>query len=235
MDRGYIDFERLYVFTLCPAFLRTPPRVRWDWLEGTVPFLLERGPVPIGGTYTVAVEETTLDGSLKQFIKRATANWVAALLEESGVVVVEQGARLAVRLASGTGESLRVQEDCERDHDFSAKGAPASRTEPGVASQGNVEELMQPKRGPGNLSDGTHRDALLKRRIKFVVEKGAMARLFKRGTHGQLQAELSRRLRPSAVAGLNSRGEFDQWLYDLIQSDCWEPYSRNGLAEDRWA
>lgn len=76
---------------------------------------------------------------------------------------------------------------------------------------------------------------LLRRRIKFVVEKGAMARLFKRGTHTQLQAELFRRLRPSAIADLNSREEFDRWLYPLIESDCWEPFSRNGLPEDRWA
>jgi len=62
-----------------------------------------------------------------------------------------------------------------------------------------------------------------------------MARLFKRGTHTQLQAELFRHLRPSGFADLNSREEFNRWLYALIESDCWEPFSRNGLPEDRWA
>ena len=253
---------------------RTPTRLRWEWLEGTVPFLRERGSAPIGGTYTVEAEADTLDAYLKHFINRATANWVAALLEESGVVVVEQGTRLTVRLAEGSDLPPGVSEDFDgdihvpadsaraprtepapaslgdaedsmaskgqhddygRDNEFSTKSVPAPKIEPGVTSQGDVENLMEAESGPVSFSDGAHRDALLKRRIKFVVEKGAMARLFKRGTHAQLQAELSRRLRPSAIAALNSRGEFDQWLYTLIQSDCWEPYSRNGLAEDRWA
>lgn len=74
-----------------------------------------------------------------------------------------------------------------------------------------------------------------KRRIKFVVEKGATARLFRRGRHSQLQAELFRRLRPSDIANLDSQEEFDRWLDGLIRNDCWEPYSRSGLAEDRWA
>ena len=40
-----------------------------------------------------------------------------------------------------------------------------------------------------------HRNALIRRRIKFVVEKGAMARLFKSGTNSELQEELFRNLK----------------------------------------
>ncbi len=45
-----------------------------------------------------------------------------------------------------------------------------------------------------------HQDALIRRRIKFVVEKGAMARLFRRGTSPALQNELFRRIRTSELA-----------------------------------
>lgn len=80
-----------------------------------------------------------------------------------------------------------------------------------------------------------HRDALIRRRIKFVVEKGAMARLFKAGTHGALQEELFRRLLPAQLARIQTRDEYDTWLLETVESSCWEPYSRNGLDEDRWA
>jgi len=80
-----------------------------------------------------------------------------------------------------------------------------------------------------------HRDALIRRRIKFVVEKGAMARLFKGGTHGALQGELFRRIRPTELARIQTRDEYDKWLLERIESSRWEPYSRNGLHEDRWA
>ena len=80
-----------------------------------------------------------------------------------------------------------------------------------------------------------HRDALIRRRIKFVVEKGAMARLFQAGTHTALQEEVFRRIVPTRLARIQTRDEYDEWLLKTVGSSCWKPYSRNGLREDRWA
>lgn len=80
-----------------------------------------------------------------------------------------------------------------------------------------------------------HREALIRRRIKFVVEKGAMARLFRAGTNAALQEELARRIRPEELSRIQTRDEYDSWLLATVESSCWEPYSRNGLDDDRWA
>jgi len=80
-----------------------------------------------------------------------------------------------------------------------------------------------------------HRQALIRRRIKFVVEKGAMARLFKGGTHGDLQNELFHRIKLQDLSLIRTREEYDEWLFKTIESPCWEPFSRNGLDDDLWA
>jgi hypothetical protein len=80
-----------------------------------------------------------------------------------------------------------------------------------------------------------HQQALIRRRIKFVVEKGAMARLFKGGTHGALQDELLHRIKPGDLSRIRTRDEYDEWLLKTVESPGWEPYSRNGLDDDRWA
>jgi hypothetical protein len=77
--------------------------------------------------------------------------------------------------------------------------------------------------------------ALVRRRIKFVVEKGAMARLFKAGTHADLQEELFRLLQPQTLVGLKTAEEFNDWLLRTVELSCWGKYSRNGLKIDRWA
>lgn len=70
----------------------------WAALEGIVPFLRERGSVDIGSKYDVEGLEGTLDGYLKKFMKRATAAWIAAALERSGVVEVLRARPMQVRL-----------------------------------------------------------------------------------------------------------------------------------------
>lgn len=80
-----------------------------------------------------------------------------------------------------------------------------------------------------------HQAALLRRRIKFVVEKGAMARLFKAGTTHHLQRELFQVLKPSAIVSHSSRKEYDNWITGRINKARWARCSRNGLREDRWA
>jgi len=84
------------------------------------------------------------------------------------------------------------------------------------------------------FTEKAHRDALLRRRIKFVVEKGAMARLFKGSTSHELQKEVFRQVRPEKIALIRSCEEYNSWLISLIKKDWWEPYSRNGLNQDRW-
>ena len=68
-----------------------------------------------------------------------------------------------------------------------------------------------------------HREALIRRRIKFVVEKGAMARLFKAGTNAALQEELALRIRPEELSRIQTRDEYDSWLLATVESSCWEP------------
>ncbi len=85
-----------------------------------------------------------------------------------------------------------------------------------------------------SFTENEHQAALLRRRVKFVVEKGSMARLFKTGRHSHLQNQICKRVRPSTVAAQTSRDEYDRWLLDLIRDDCWESYSRNGIEHDRW-
>ncbi len=62
-----------------------------------------------------------------------------------------------------------------------------------------------------------------------------MARLFQVGTSAELQEELFRRLRPSHLARITSRDEYDKWLTKVVELDCWENFSKNGLREDRCA
>lgn len=85
------------------------------------------------------------------------------------------------------------------------------------------------------FSHEAHCDALLKRRIKFVAEKGAMARLFKAGTTADLQYELFNSLKPIFITSHMTRKDYDAWLLGLIKNDRWSRYSRNGLREDRYA
>jgi hypothetical protein len=56
-----------------------------ECLEGTALFLAGRGWVEIGSRYDTISEAETLDGYLKGCIERATAGWVAAVLEKRRV------------------------------------------------------------------------------------------------------------------------------------------------------
>ncbi len=85
------------------------------------------------------------------------------------------------------------------------------------------------------LTKKQHTDAMLRRRIKFVAEKGAMARLFRAGTSQELQKQVFRTLKPRKLASLATRDAYDRWLIRTIQSNCWRRFSRNGLSSDRWA
>ena len=61
-----------------------------------------------------------------------------------------------------------------------------------------------------------------------------MARLFREGSHAALQEELFRLLKPSRLARVRTRHEYDAWLERVVGLSRWRSYSRNGLASDRW-
>jgi hypothetical protein len=73
----------------------------WECIEGIASFLRSKGWVDSGSAYSVRADPDTLDGYLKGCINRATANWVARVLEEAGVVELDVGPPLRVRLRPG--------------------------------------------------------------------------------------------------------------------------------------
>ena len=54
--------------------------------------------VPIGSKYETTADARTLDGYLKGYMKRATAGWVAAVLERAGVIEIDRSRPARVRL-----------------------------------------------------------------------------------------------------------------------------------------
>jgi len=73
-------------------------RLSWASLEGIPGFLRGRGWTKIGSLYETTADPETLDGYLKDHVKRATAGWVAVLLERAGVVEIDRERPAAVRL-----------------------------------------------------------------------------------------------------------------------------------------
>jgi hypothetical protein len=73
----------------------------WDAFEAIPDFLRGRGWVRVGGVFEVNGNPDTLDGFLKKYLKRATAGWVAVILERAGVVEVDRARPARVRLQRG--------------------------------------------------------------------------------------------------------------------------------------
>jgi hypothetical protein len=82
---------------------RTATPISWKCWEGIPGYLKSKGSeVDIGGRYTVAGNPGTLDAYLKPCAwGRATAGWVAAVLEVAGVVNIIQSRPARVRLRDG--------------------------------------------------------------------------------------------------------------------------------------
>ncbi len=102
---GTATFEVETISSECIVLLlgkgrhRTP--IPWECLEGVPAFVEGQGKVRISGTgYSSDVDPNSLDGYLKHFVSRATAGWVAALLEKAGVLEIDRSERPAsVKLA----------------------------------------------------------------------------------------------------------------------------------------
>ncbi|HEU5031541.1 MAG TPA: hypothetical protein VFV01_41955 [Spirillospora sp.] len=73
----------------------------WGALEGVPDLLRGRGWVLIGSVYSVDAKVGSLDEHLKRFLKRATAGWVAVLLEEAGVLSIDRSSPSRVKLLAG--------------------------------------------------------------------------------------------------------------------------------------
>ena len=80
---------------------RTPTLLDWEVAESIVPFLQQHpGWVLSGGVHSLGSIPGSLDQHLKKAIKRDVANWIVVILGEAGVVNVEPGPPLCVRLAA---------------------------------------------------------------------------------------------------------------------------------------
>ena len=74
--------------------------IPWVALEGVPGFLGAGTWRVIGSVYDQAADPTTFDGYMKGFVNRATAGWVACLLEAAGVVDIDRRPPARVRMRS---------------------------------------------------------------------------------------------------------------------------------------
>ncbi len=72
----------------------------WRAMEGIPEFLRGRGWVPVGSLYSTDSQPGSLDEYLKAFLKRATAGWVAVVLERAGVLTIDRSRPARVKLRS---------------------------------------------------------------------------------------------------------------------------------------
>jgi hypothetical protein len=60
-----------------------------------------RGWVLIGSVYSMDSQQGSLDEHLKRFLKRATADWVAVVLEKAEVITVDRSPPAHIKLRPG--------------------------------------------------------------------------------------------------------------------------------------
>lgn len=76
-------------------------RLPWQAVEGVPDLLRGRGWVAVGSLYSTDSQPGSLDEYLKSFLKRATAGWVAVVLERAGVLVLDRSRPARVKLRPG--------------------------------------------------------------------------------------------------------------------------------------
>lgn len=72
--------------------------ISWRGVEEIPDLLRGRSWVFIGSSYSMDAVVGTLDAHLKKFLARATAGWVAVVLEKAGVVEIDRDRPARVRL-----------------------------------------------------------------------------------------------------------------------------------------
>jgi hypothetical protein len=88
---------------------QTRTLLSWRCLEGIPAYLRGRGWVLVGANRDVN-GDYGLDGYLKRWIKRQTANYVAVVLERAGVLDLDRDRPAQVRLTDHWAETDRVKE-----------------------------------------------------------------------------------------------------------------------------
>jgi hypothetical protein len=73
----------------------------WRALEEIPDLLRGQGWTAIGGTYSMDSTPGTLDNHLKRYLARATAGWVAVLLERAGIVTLDRSRPARIKLNPG--------------------------------------------------------------------------------------------------------------------------------------
>lgn len=73
----------------------------WRALEELPDYLRGRGWVLIGSVYSTDSRAGSLDEYLKRFLKRATAGWVAVVLEKAAVLEIDRSRPARIKLATG--------------------------------------------------------------------------------------------------------------------------------------
>jgi hypothetical protein len=73
----------------------------WQALEQVPDFLRGRGWVLIGSVYSTEGTPGSLDAHLKKFLKRATAGWIAVVLEKAGVITMDRTRPAHIKLRPG--------------------------------------------------------------------------------------------------------------------------------------
>ena len=71
----------------------------WEALERVPELLRDQAWMTIGRSYSTDALDGTLDAHLKSYMQRATAGWVAVVLERAGVVDIDRSRPARIRLS----------------------------------------------------------------------------------------------------------------------------------------
>lgn len=78
---------------------RWETRLPSEALEGIPHLFHSRGWLRTTGSFYTNPDTSTLDGHLKQYVSRETANWVAVMLERAGVLELDRRRPVQARLS----------------------------------------------------------------------------------------------------------------------------------------
>ena len=77
---------------------KTPTKISWECLEGIPAFLRGKDWVEIRMTFNTKSAPNTFDEYMKKCVRRATANYIAVVLEKAGIVEIDRKRPLRIRL-----------------------------------------------------------------------------------------------------------------------------------------